>query len=281
MPIRDRGIDGLVHQRSTGRWTAVQVKGRATLSENEAHFVVWADSLDDDQALLVAAVLSRDHLAPRLLAAPVGEFKRLAERSTNDGRPVYAMGFPPFPERKRGSRWSAYLMAPTQLAACFGADFEPRLAAPPFDPGRQGILGELDLLSRLARRESLDLYRPFPDLEDIDVAVRHLGTHRVHALQVKTLGYQQSNPSGSLGIHAASFRPLPDLHFVVYGWNRDTELFSADALFIPAADIPHLTREHNGQLKFDWQPEGPERTRLGPYAVPVEELAAAVEAALS
>lgn len=188
------------------------------------------------------------------------------------------MGFSPFPERKRTSRWSDYLVTPQELPGRIGAGFEPRLAPPGYDPGRQGILGELDLLSRLARSESLDLYRPFPDLEDIDIAVRHLGTHRALGLQVKTLGYDAEHPAGAVGVHAASFRPLPDLRFVVYGWNRSSEQFVKEALLIPAGDIPSLARETEGKLQFDWRPENPGRSRLNRYTLPIEELAAAVEA---
>ena len=229
---------------------------------------------------MIAAFLNGDHLAPRLLAIPVGDFKRLADRSSNDGRAVYSMGFPPHPKRRRSSRWSDHLVTPGELPRLFAETFEPRLATPPFDPGRQGLLGELDLLNRLAENESLDLYRPFPDLEDIDIGVRHVATHRIRALQVKTLGYDERHPAGSVGIHAESFRPLPDLDFVIYGGNRTSERFAETALIIPAADILGLARLAEGKLKLDWQPEGPQKTRWGRYALPTVEVAAAIEALL-
>jgi hypothetical protein len=55
LPLADRGIDGLVHRRTDDMWISVQAKGRSTLDKGEVHLVVWADSLRDDNAMLVRA----------------------------------------------------------------------------------------------------------------------------------------------------------------------------------------------------------------------------------
>ena len=55
LPLADRGIDALVHRLSDGVYLPVQAKSRSVLVDGEVHLVVWADSLQDDRALLVGA----------------------------------------------------------------------------------------------------------------------------------------------------------------------------------------------------------------------------------
>ena len=54
---------------------------------------MWADSLKDDDALLVSGLIVDGGLGPMMLVVPESDFKRLAIKSTNEGRPVFAMGF--------------------------------------------------------------------------------------------------------------------------------------------------------------------------------------------
>jgi hypothetical protein len=68
----------------------VQAKGRSALMESEVHLVVWAQSLNDDRALLVSGLVMEGRLGPMMLVVPEGDFKRLAELSTRDGPPVYS-----------------------------------------------------------------------------------------------------------------------------------------------------------------------------------------------
>lgn len=53
LPYSDRGIDALVHRRTDNAYIPVQAKERSSLVDGEVHLVVWAESLSDDDALLV------------------------------------------------------------------------------------------------------------------------------------------------------------------------------------------------------------------------------------
>jgi hypothetical protein len=93
LPLADRGIDALIHRRTDDVYLAVQAKGRTRLNEDgEVHLVVWAESLRDDSALLASGLVREGGLGPTMLVVPEGDFKRLAELSTWEGRPIYSMG---------------------------------------------------------------------------------------------------------------------------------------------------------------------------------------------
>lgn len=63
LPLRDLGIDGVVHRLADGSYAPVQVKGRTELTPaGQVHIVVTASSLVDDQALLVAALVNGEQL---------------------------------------------------------------------------------------------------------------------------------------------------------------------------------------------------------------------------
>ena len=102
MPLSDRGIDALVHRFSDGKYIPIQAKGRSSLTDGEVHIVVWADSLKDDDALLVSGQTTEGGLGPTILVIPEGDFKRLAELSHNGDRPIYSARFGMHPrERSR------------------------------------------------------------------------------------------------------------------------------------------------------------------------------------
>src|SRR6266849_1750587 len=63
LPLRDMGIDGVVHRLADGAYLPVQVKGRTSLTPaGQVHITVTASSLTDDQALVVATLLDGEEL---------------------------------------------------------------------------------------------------------------------------------------------------------------------------------------------------------------------------
>ena len=196
LPLTDRGIDGLVHRRADGTYLPIQAKGRSSLDRGEVHLVVWADSLKDDNALLVSGLITDGGLGPMTLVVPERDFKSLAIKSTNDGRPIYAMGFGMHPTA--ASRWFPFLVATDRLAERFGVSL-PAIsleeAAPhPMWRSDVGFLGEAEVVRLLAESGDLNLFRPFPDLETSELAVLHLESRRVLGIQVKPAGWTPPIP---------------------------------------------------------------------------------------
>lgn len=286
LPLADRGIDALVHRLSDGEYLPVQAKARSTLIDGEVHLVVSADSLQDDRALLVSGLITEGGLGPTMLVVSEGDFKRLADLSSANGRPVYSMGFGMKPRSR--SRWLPYLVPAERLAERFG--ISPMVAAAaeegapsPVWRSEQGFLGESEVTRLLAVDGELDLFRCFPDLETAELVALHLNSRRVIGLQIKTIGVDPDHPAGTVSILASSFRPSPTTWFVVLGWLRDEKRFHEECLFIPSEEIPGVCEpsERTGHLDFDWHPGSPVATHLDRFRRPLSTLAAEVRSALA
>ena len=113
LPLSDRGIDALVHRLTDEKYISVQAKGRSTLDRGEIHLVVWADSLKDNKALLVSGLITEGGLGPTILVIPEGDFKRLAEPSDHDGRPIFAPWYGMHPTER--SRFNDFLRRRLEL----------------------------------------------------------------------------------------------------------------------------------------------------------------------
>lgn len=272
LPLADRGIDALVHRRTDDVYMSIQAKGRSTLDDGEVHLVVWADSLRDDNALLVSGLVNDGGLGPTMLVIPEGEFKRLAELSHNRDRPVYAARFGMHP--RPGSRFFEFLVPTKRLIDCFGIS-APEAAPPAPPPLRRsavGFLGEAEVIRLLAEAPELNLFRPFPDLETSELPVLNLETRRVVGLQIKTISVDADHPAGTVSIHLSSFRPSPATNFVCLAWLRAESRFHEECLLIPSTEIRDLCRPHpTDHLSFDWHP-GSHRTRLVDYEHSIAEL---------
>jgi hypothetical protein len=264
LPLADRGIDALVHRLTDDVYLAVQAKGRSALRDGEVHLVVWADSLRDDNALLVSGLLSEGGLGPTMLVVPERDFKRLAELSTWEGRPVYSMGFGMNP--RSHSRWLPFLIPTERLAERFGITPALELA----DVGREwrsdlGFLGESEVVRLLAEDSELNLFRCFPDLETPELVIRHLTSGGVLGIQIKTIGVIPAHPSGTVSVLASSFRPSPTTYFVVVAWHEDVRRFDEECLLIPSTELSQIAQPRGAHLSFDWHP-GSDQGRFTDYS---------------
>ena len=262
LPLTDRGIDALVHRRTDDVYFAVQAKGRSALMEGEVHLVVWADSLRDDDSLIVSGLLTEGGLGPTMLVVPERDFRQLAELSTWDGRPIYSMGFGMNP--RSDSRWLPYLVPTVRLAERFGVTPAALELAEPTREWRSdlGFLGESEVVRLLAEERELNLFRCFPDMETSELVVRHLTSRRIIGLQIKTIGVDAAHPSGTVSILASSFRPSPTTYFMVLAWHRDAGQFDDRCLLIPSTRLHEIAELRGSHLSFDWYPRAISRAHL-------------------
>ena len=87
LPLRDLGIDGVIHRLTDGVYLPVQVKARTELNAaGQVHIVVRATSMVDDQALIVAALVESDQLGPFVLVVEEATFRSLAAHDMVAGR---------------------------------------------------------------------------------------------------------------------------------------------------------------------------------------------------
>jgi hypothetical protein len=192
LPLRDMGIDGVVHRLIDGAYIAVQVKGRTELtSTGQVHLTVTASSLRDDEALVVGVLVEEEQLGRMVLVVPESTFRELASHDVVDGREYLTAAFELHGGGK--SRWAPFLVEREGLAERFGAaaalirerDESELLGV---DRGREGFLGEMEVIRRLAEPEALNLFRPFPDLETVEVLARHVVSGRFLGLRSRRPG---------------------------------------------------------------------------------------------
>jgi hypothetical protein len=280
LPMTDRGIDSLVHRLTDGKYISIQAKGRSTLDDGEVHLVVWADSLKDDNALLTSGLITEGGLGPTMLVIREGDFKRLAEASHHEGRPIYAARFGMHPRER--SRLYEFLIPTYRLAERFGIG-PTEAAPPPAEPHPMwrsdlGFLGEAEVIRLLAENGDLNLFRPFPDLETSELAALDLNTRRVLGLQIKTVGVDPTRPAATVGIHAASFRPSPTTYFAVLAWLRKEHRFHEECLLIPSVKLRAVCKPHEseGHLSFDWHPASPSHSQLDIYRITKTSVSSAI-----
>jgi hypothetical protein len=277
LPLADRGIDALVHRMADGKYIAIQAKGRSTLTDGEVVIVVWADSLQDDKALIVSGQITEGGLGPTMLVVAEGDFKRLGELSHHEDRQIYKASFGMHPRER--SRWYPFLIPTDRLVERFGVTpaeaAVPKVLEPrPMWRSDLGFLGEAEIVRLLAESGDLNLFRPFPDLETSELAVLHLDSRRVLGLQVKTRGVDAAHPTATINVRASSFRPSPTTLFVVLAWLRDESRFHEECMLIPSEEFRDVCQpeEANGQLKFEWHPGSHAQDRLEPFRASLTKL---------
>jgi hypothetical protein len=281
LPLSDRGIDGLAHRFGDDKYISIQAKGRSTLDGGEVHLVVWADSLKDDNAMLVSGLITEGGLGPTMLAVREGDFKRLAEPSHNGDREVYSARFGMHALER--SRWHPFLVSTERLVERFGITpteaLPPPIAPPPMWRSDLGALGEIETARLLAESGELNLFRPFPDLETAELAALHLTSRGVLGIQIKTIGVDPAHPAGTVTIHASSFRPSASIYLVALAWLREEDRFHDECLFIPSEELRAVCRPHEfgNHMSFDWHPRSPEHTDLDRYRTQTTAMRSNVE----
>jgi len=201
---------------------------------------------------------------------PVGEFKRLAYLSTDQGKPIYSAEFGMRP--RSDSRWWPWLTPSERLVERLGVPVELAREVPvEFGPEWRsdlGFLGEAEVIRRLAEAGELNLFRPFPDSETAEIAVLHLLSRRVNGLQVKTVDIDQAKLRATVNVYAPSFRPSPTTYVVVLGWLRDEARFHETCLLIPSEGLLDFAHDDGGgHLEFEFHAGttsqvGPDKYRI-------------------
>jgi hypothetical protein len=269
LPLLDRGLDAVLHHLTDGRYIPIQVKGRSELVEGKVHIVVPADSLVDDSALLIGSLI-QDVDGQLDLVIEERVFKTLAAREVNQGHEVYEAYFSMHPNR---SHWRPYLVPRTQLGehilGMSAGEAIARLDPDFLKPSQRhspwlGFLGEAEVIRRLALNSRLDLFRPFPDLEIVEVLVRDNLTAQFAGLQVKAATVGRKG-EGEIHVRKAGLTHARNTWLVGLPWWHETSEFDSECLLVPAADIPKVGTDVGGTIQILFNPKNPRQTRLDPY----------------
>src|ERR1700682_5971794 len=281
-PLLERGGDALLHRLGCGAYIPVQAKGRSSLRRGQVQLLVAAESIADDLVVIVAGEIVDGGLGPTLLVVPTADFRRLALLTTADGAPEYSMSFPT--KLRTRSRWLPWLVSSDRLAEQFGVERAlpalveepPRLRRSPL-----GFLGESEVIRQLAVAENLNLFRPFPDLETVELAVRNINNGHGVGLQIKTVSVDALNPNRTVDIYISSFRPRPTTYFTVVAWMPLERRFHDECLLFPSGDLLQFARHDDVHYKFGFQPGSKKQPRLNKYRRGLSDLCAEVEELLA
>ncbi|MDQ2944145.1 MAG: hypothetical protein M3R21_10820 [Candidatus Dormibacteraeota bacterium] len=285
LPLRDLGIDGVVHRLDDGEYMPVQVKGRTELTAaGQVHITVTASSLNDGQALVVATLVDGEQLGRFVLVVEEATFRELAVHNVVKGREYLTAAF----QLHAGgqSRWAPYLVARERLAERFGvvalagAALPEEVLAVGVDRGHEGFVGEMEVVRRLADGDSLNLFRPFPDLETVEVLARHISSRRFLGLQVKTVGWDREHLENRIYVRRSSFRSSASTFICVLGWNRDLSRFEDDCLLIPSTELAGIARVEGDWMMLELEPGSVRHRRTDRYRNSLASLALTVESLL-
>jgi len=280
LPLLDRGLDAVVHRLTDGEYIPVQVKSKTSAINGFVEIVIPASELVDDQALIIAGLLTAEGLGQRLLVVDEVTFKSLAARSVVQGMEVYAASFS---MDSATSHWRPHLVPRERLAERLMGSPLPssavesvaESASGPIDRYARwlGFLGEAEVIRRLAENPELDVFRPFPDLEMVEVLIRTRITHRYRGLQVKTgVPAKARGGEARIAIRKATLVPAASTFIVALAWMAEQRQFADEFLLIPTTDLVRIAVDDGVHLFLNFRPHSQERTRVDPYRRPLSQL---------
>jgi hypothetical protein len=276
----------VLHRLTDGRYIPLQIKGRTTLDEGRVQILVHAASLVDDDALIIASLVF-DEPDQMDLVVTERTFKELAAHDHSAGQEVYVAAFKMHPTH---SRWLPYLVPRAQLAerilgtpATHAVErLEPDLLKPSDRHDEWlGFLGESEVIRRLAESPRLDLFRPFPDLEMVEVLARDNVSRSFAGLQVKAATVSGLHGEAEIHIRTATLTSDPTTWVVGLAWRKELDAFDTECLLIPAADIPKVAIDNGSAMTINFHPSSPRRTLIDPYRKPLAELSRLILEAIS
>ena len=282
-PLLDRWVDALLHRLSDGAYIPVQAKGRSSVKRDQVQLLVDAESVADNLVVMIGGEVVDGGLGPMMLVIPTPDFRRLALLTTASGVPAYSMSFSVKP--RANSRWLPWLVASDRLVERFGVPLglpapgiteeHPRLMRSPL-----GFLGESEVVRQLAEAEQLNLFRPFPDLETVELAVRHLKSGHVVGLQIKTVSVDSVRPNRPVDVNTSSFRPAPTTYFTVVAWMPEERRFHDECLVIPSEELLQFARPGGSHYTFEFHPGSTNQPRLDKYRRHLSDLCTEIESLL-
>ena len=284
LPTLDRGIDGLLHRLHDRRYLATQVKTKTVIAHNEAVIAVVENHLFTDDQLIIGVQLEGDRLAEYLLIVDTGKFKKKASRVIDRGRTLLVADMPvrPIP----GHKWSEDLVRTADLATRLGVVLPEQIAAAPgavpSDEDRViGGWGEDEVTVRLDKLEDCGLFRPFPDNETSEIAIRRLATGKTIGIQVKTAQLDQRTSHRHIVILRSSFVPDPTTYVVALAWIMPERRFHETCLLIPSEVVPSIAGMDGPYYRMYFNPgKSSEPSVVDPYRIPLETLAEEISARL-
>jgi hypothetical protein len=281
LPVLDRGLDAVIHRRTDGAYMPVQIKCRTKAVNGFVEIGIPASALVDDRALIIAGLLTVGKLGPMLLVVDEGTFKQVGAHSYVHGEVVYTASFS---MDSATSHWRPYLVPRDELAARLLGQVIPSA----FEAlGREelndyaswlGSIGEQEVIGRVSSVNDLSLFRPFPDLETVEVLVRNAVNGSFLGLQVKTaVPDPERHGEARISIRKASFVPAPSTYVVALAFLTEQKRFADECLVVPSERVVEIAVDSGEHWVMNFHPHSQERGRIDPYRQELSALGSAIK----
>jgi hypothetical protein len=135
-----------------------------------------------------------------------------------------------------------------------------------------GFLGEAEVVRRLAENSRIDLFRPFPDLEMVEVLAQDNVTRNLAGLQVKSATVAHPTEEAQYHVRKSTLSHVANTWLVCLAWRQEAKVFDSECLLIPATDVPEVGTDTGLGFEIFFNPHSPRRTRLDPYRYRLAEL---------
>ena len=283
LPLLDCGIDAVVHRLPDGRYVPLQVKSRRVLRGRLLDIVIPSNKLVDDDALIIAGLFADGGVGSELVVIDEAGFKRLSRVTVFRGEDVYWLELN---LEAPTAAWAQYVIPLERLAGCLMGDIAPKAGMPEVEVGaeldrpnqRLGFVGESEVIRLLAQNPHLDLFRPFPDIEMVEVLARHHVRRRFCGLQVKAATVTASSAhEAHIHIKKRTMVPHAETYVAALAWLSDARQFDDECLLIPSTEIPSIAIDDDDAWELKFRPHSARDTRLDPYRLQLARLAERVE----
>jgi hypothetical protein len=278
LPLKDQGIDGIVHRISTDEYARVQVKGRVPRL-HALEVMVQANELADDLATVVAVETREGNAALGAIALVVSapDFRRLAHRYETAGAGAVYQAAIPLPA-PADSPWAPRLVPPREmgerLVPSRGERITSQLAVPPdwVAAGRLGLRAEMELLRRAADCGRLNAFKAFPDLEPNEYLIYDVATREIAGIQVKSVSFAAGANEAQVSVYRPALRPSAVTWFVILLEDEGETAFLPHCAVVPSKVVARYLagNEAHGKLAITRLLTG----RLARWRFPLTELGA-------
>jgi hypothetical protein len=276
LPLKDEGIDGIVHRISTDQYARVQVKARHR-TFNALDVQVQSHELADDLACVIAVETrgGEASLGEIAVVAKATEFRELAGQYQTAHGPVYQARIPLPPPP--GSPWAASCMPPQHMGErLLPPPRQHIVPAPPIAvpadwvaAGMLGFRAEMELLHRASDCGRLNVFKAFPDLEPNEYVMYDLDSRGLVGIQVKSLTCGDDS-GGQMRVYRPAMRPSARTWFILFLEGGAAPTFQTQCAVIPSAWMAgHL--EGHGDHGALWVTPGL-TGRLARWCVPPQNL---------
>ena len=271
----------MLHRLSDGAYIPLQAKARTSLQRGGVRINVSAESASDDLVVIIAGEIVDGGLGPTMLVIPAPDFRRHASLTRMSGVVEYWARFGMRP--RSNSKWLPWLVPSDRLVEKFGVRLPAPTIAEELPRARGsvlGFLGESEVIRRLAEADNLNLFRPFPDLEIVELAVRHRTSGHVVGLQIKTVAVDATLRNPTVLVPISTFRPAPTTYFTVVAWMPEERRFHEECLIVPSQELLEFAVPDGPMYAFRFHPGSTTQPRMDKYRHPLIDLSTEIESLL-